>query len=131
MLPCEARADRDRPGVPRKGEPAPIALRQLIGILAAIALTLIPQARAESGAVATEIIYARPGAGAVTLVWGINGCASVVSVMLATLLAMHWGFTVVTWLAVGLYGTAVIIWDRIDRHALTPARMRTHRRDNP
>jgi hypothetical protein len=63
-------------------------------------------------------------------VWGINGCASVVSVMLATLLAMHWGFTVVTWLAVGLYGMAVIIWDRIDRHALTPSRMRTHRHDN-
>jgi spermidine synthase len=63
-------------------------------------------------------------------VWGINGCASVVSVLLATLLAMHWGFTVVTWLAVGLYGMAAIIWGRIDRHALTPSRMRTHNRDN-
>jgi hypothetical protein len=49
-------------------------------------------------------------------VWGINGCASVVSVMLATLLAMHWGFTVVTLLAIALYGMSAVIWGRIDRH---------------
>jgi hypothetical protein len=63
-------------------------------------------------------------------VWGINGCASVVSVMLATLLAMHWGFTAVTWLAVGLYGLAAIMWSRIDRHALAPSRRRTQSHDN-
>ena len=63
-------------------------------------------------------------------VWGINGCASVVSVMLATLLAMHWGFTAVTLLAVALYGLAAVIWGRIDRHALRPPRMRTKSHDN-
>ena len=63
-------------------------------------------------------------------VWGINGCASVVSVMLATLLAMLWGFTAVTLLAVALYGLAAVIWGRIDRHALRPPRMRTKSYDN-
>jgi spermidine synthase len=54
--------------------------------------------------------------------WGINGCASVVSVMLATLLAMHCGFTAVTLLAVVLYGIAAVIWGRVDR--------RLHNHDN-
>ncbi|UCE77192.1 MAG: SAM-dependent methyltransferase [Gammaproteobacteria bacterium] len=38
--------------------------------------------------------------------WGINGCASVISAVLATLLAMHFGFTVVVLAAVILYGIA-------------------------
>lgn len=40
--------------------------------------------------------------------WGINGCASVISAVLATLLAVHLGFTVVVILAVGLYITAAL-----------------------
>ncbi len=35
--------------------------------------------------------------------WAINGCASVVSPALATLLAIDLGFTVVLWLALALY----------------------------
>ncbi|HET7202553.1 MAG TPA: hypothetical protein VFI92_04220 [Steroidobacteraceae bacterium] len=35
--------------------------------------------------------------------WGINGCASVVSAVLATLLAVEVGFSVVLWIALGLY----------------------------
>ena len=35
--------------------------------------------------------------------WGINGCASVVSAALATLLAVDLGFSVVLWLALALY----------------------------
>ncbi|HET8726896.1 MAG TPA: SAM-dependent methyltransferase [Alphaproteobacteria bacterium] len=35
--------------------------------------------------------------------WGINGCASVLSALLATLLAIHIGFTAVVTIAVGLY----------------------------
>jgi hypothetical protein len=35
--------------------------------------------------------------------WGINGCASLVSAILATLLAIHFGFTVVILMAVVLY----------------------------
>jgi hypothetical protein len=35
--------------------------------------------------------------------WGVNGCASVVSAILAMLLAIHLGFAVVIFLAVALY----------------------------
>jgi len=40
--------------------------------------------------------------------WGINGCASVISAILATLLAIHAGFSTVIMLAVLLYGVALI-----------------------
>ena len=40
--------------------------------------------------------------------WGINGCASVISAILATLLAIHAGFSTVIILAVLLYGMAFI-----------------------
>ena len=48
----------------------------------------------------------RLGAGAGTLIplaWGVNGCASVLSAVLATLLAIHFGFSVVVLLALLLY----------------------------
>ncbi len=35
--------------------------------------------------------------------WGINGCASLISAILATLLAVHFGFTLVVLLALALY----------------------------
>lgn len=38
--------------------------------------------------------------------WGINGCASVVAAVMASLLAMHVGFTTVLVLALGLYALA-------------------------
>jgi hypothetical protein len=38
--------------------------------------------------------------------WGINGCASVISAILATLIAMQFGFTVLIILAIALYGLA-------------------------
>lgn len=38
--------------------------------------------------------------------WGLNGCASVISAILAAILSIHFGFTVVVVLALGLYGTA-------------------------
>jgi len=40
--------------------------------------------------------------------WGVNGCASVISSVLATLLAIHLGFSVVILLAVLLYGVAAL-----------------------
>jgi hypothetical protein len=40
--------------------------------------------------------------------WGVNACASVVSAVLATLLAIHIGFTAVTLIAVALYATAAL-----------------------
>ena len=42
--------------------------------------------------------------------WGINGCASVVSAVLATLLAIEFGFTAVVALAVALYVVAAAVW---------------------
>jgi spermidine synthase len=42
-------------------------------------------------------------------VWGINGCASVVSAVLATLLAMSLGFNAVVVIALGLYAAAAVI----------------------
>jgi len=41
--------------------------------------------------------------------WGINGCASVVSAILATLLAIHFGFVFVVIVAVSLYLLAALI----------------------
>jgi len=40
--------------------------------------------------------------------WGINGCASVISAVLATLLATSLGFTAVMLIALGLYGLAAL-----------------------
>jgi hypothetical protein len=47
---------------------------------------------------------------AVPWVWGINGCASVVSAVLATLLAMSLGFSAVVIIAIGLYGLAAALF---------------------
>jgi len=54
---------------------------------------------------------ARLATGADALVpwaWGVNACASVVSAVLATLLAIHLGFSAVLLLAVLLYALAVV-----------------------
>ena len=40
--------------------------------------------------------------------WGINGCASVVGAVLASILAMHIGLTLVVCLAIGLYAVAAL-----------------------
>jgi uncharacterized membrane protein len=42
--------------------------------------------------------------------WGINGCASVLSALLAALLAVHLGFDAVLSMAAGLYALAVVNW---------------------
>lgn len=44
--------------------------------------------------------------GGVAWAWAVNGCASVVGAVLATLVAVHFGFTVVVLVAAGLYGAA-------------------------
>jgi hypothetical protein len=41
--------------------------------------------------------------------WGINGCASVISAVLATLMAIHFGFSAVILAAVILYMTIIIV----------------------
>jgi spermidine synthase len=42
--------------------------------------------------------------------WGINGCASVISASLATLLAIHFGFSAVILIAILLYGGVVFVY---------------------
>ncbi|MDX2507309.1 MAG: SAM-dependent methyltransferase [Gammaproteobacteria bacterium] len=42
--------------------------------------------------------------------WGINGCASVISAVLASLLAIHFGFTLVIIFALGLYLLCLLIF---------------------
>ena len=44
--------------------------------------------------------------------WGINGCASVVAAVLASLLAMHVGFIAVLALALGLYAATPLLLNR-------------------
>ncbi len=46
----------------------------------------------------------------IPLAWGVNGCASVLSAVLATLLAIHFGFLVVIVLALMLYGVAAFVF---------------------
>jgi SAM-dependent methyltransferase len=47
--------------------------------------------------------------------WGVNGCASVVSAMLATLLAIHLGFVFVVIVAVLLYLVAALVLTKMER----------------
>jgi hypothetical protein len=42
--------------------------------------------------------------------WGINGCASVLSALVAALLAVHLGYGVVLSMAAGLYALTVLVW---------------------
>jgi len=52
--------------------------------------------------------------------WGVNGCASVVSAVLATLLAVHFGFGVVILLAVLLYIVAALLVPGADERVVIP-----------
>lgn len=42
--------------------------------------------------------------------WAVNGFASVVGAVLATLLSMAYGFHVVLWLGLGAYVVALVAW---------------------
>ncbi len=56
----------------------------------------------------------KPAHGLIPLAWGVNGCASVLSAVLATLLAIHFGFLVVIVLALMLYAVAVFVFPAAD-----------------
>jgi hypothetical protein len=61
-------------------------------------------------------------AGFVPWAWAINGCASVVSAVLAVVLAMHFGFTAVILMAAMLYVIIGLIgWRGLDRGAAITA----------
>jgi hypothetical protein len=53
--------------------------------------------------------------------WGVNACASVVSALLATLVALHVGASGVLWLAVLAYGVAARCFPRMEAPAPDPA----------
>jgi hypothetical protein len=42
-------------------------------------------------------------------VWAVNGCASVVSAVLAAMIALTWGFSIVLWSAALAYGLAGVV----------------------
>lgn len=42
--------------------------------------------------------------------WGVNGCASVLSAVLAMMLAIHFGFTVVVAVAVAFYVAVALVF---------------------
>jgi hypothetical protein len=50
----------------------------------------------------------------IPLAWGVNGCASVLSAVLATLLAIHFGFITVIVLALMLYAVSVFVFPATD-----------------
>ena len=54
-----------------------------------------------------KVATAAPGL--VPWAWGVNGCASLISAVLATVLAVHFGFTAVVILAVLFYFLAGLV----------------------
>jgi hypothetical protein len=47
--------------------------------------------------------------GLVPWVWAVNGCASVISAVLAAMIALTWGFSAVLWSAAGAYALAGVV----------------------
>jgi len=94
----------------------PPLFRALIGLPGgakiAIALALIAPLALPMGMPFPLGIVRVAGDGLVPWAWAINGCASVVAAILATLLAIHFGFTAVVLIAVALYLTAPLAFAR-------------------
>jgi hypothetical protein len=43
--------------------------------------------------------------------WAVNGCVSVISAVLAAMIALTWGFSAVLWAAALAYGAAwLVVW---------------------
>ncbi len=84
--------------------PVPMKIFCTILLLGPLAFTMgmpFPLALTEVGTDAPDLI---PWA------WAVNGCASVIGAVLATLLAIHFGFTAVVLAALTLYGLAAAIF---------------------
>ncbi|MGD8743310.1 MAG: hypothetical protein PVH46_07785 [Granulosicoccaceae bacterium] len=89
-----------------RGLADPVKVAIAIGLIAPLSFSMgmpFPLALTDVGVGAPGLI---PWA------WAVNGCASVISAMLATLLAIHFGFTVVVILALILYGIAALSFPR-------------------
>ena len=91
------------------GAPPAVKVAAAIALIAPLATLMgmpFPRALARLNAVAPSLL---PWA------WGINGCASVVGAVLATLVAIHLGHTVVTLSGVVLYALAAVFVGRMGR----------------
>jgi len=89
------------------GWPAPVRMALGLGVIAPVAFTMglfFPLGLIRVSDATPQLV---PWA------WGINGCASVVSAVLATLLALHFGFNAVVIAALGLYGLATLVSGRL------------------
>ena len=89
------------------GAPAPVKIGAAFALIAPLATLMgmpFPRALARLNAVDPPLL---PWA------WGINGCASVIAAVLATLLALHLGHTVVVLAGVVLYLAAAIFISRM------------------
>jgi spermidine synthase len=80
----------------------PVSMKILVAVvmLGPLAFSMgmpFPLALTEVGADAPDLI---------PLAWAVNGCASVIAAVLATLLAIHFGFTAVVLTALAFYGFA-------------------------
>ena len=85
----------------------------LIAPLATLMGMPFPRALARLNAVAPSLL---PWA------WGINGCASVIGAVLATLVAIHFGHTVVILSGVVLYAAAALFVGRTASPSLPSTR---------
>ena len=86
---------------------APLAVRALLATVALGPLGLAMGVPFAAGLALVE--QQRPGLTA--WAWAINGSASVISAVLAVVLAMGWGFAAVLWLGAAAYGLALAsIW---------------------
>ncbi len=92
--------------LPPPGAALPVALKAAISLATIAPLALLMGLPFPLGLarLAAEAPAAIPWA------WGINGCASVLSALLAALLAVHFGFTVVLASAAALYVIAAASW---------------------
>jgi SAM-dependent methyltransferase len=87
-------------------QPEPVKIAVAVALIAPLAFCMgipFPTAVARLGRERPELI---PWA------WGVNGCASVLSAVLATLLAIHLGFSMVVFFALLLYGFAYVVFRR-------------------
>lgn len=84
-------------GAPLAAQAAPVRIGACLGLIAPLALCMgMPYARA------LRRVGDRDPA-LLPWAWGVNGFASVVAAILATLLAVHFGFSAVVLIAIGLY----------------------------
>jgi hypothetical protein len=85
--------------------PLPFAGRVAITIIAILPLGALLGVPFPAGLVRLD--SSRPGL--IPWVWAVNGCASVISAVLAAMIALTWGFAVVLWAAAAAYGLAGVV----------------------